>query len=228
LRHPLPLLTRAARPFALDRARTCLLLQDVHAAFVDVEQGWLARRARAKVVAREFDEYTDTVRLIAPNISRLLAAFRRQRIAVVYSCLGHRAGQSPSAFQETTGWCWDLDGPDGGFPDGWAPLAGELVFEKPGWGALANPALRRYLNERDACSVVVLGTMFDYGIRQTCYELGDLGIGALVVADGVAALTHAGGTQTAGNIAHGAIKLRTTGELLDLLDRLDGEVRVLI
>jgi nicotinamidase-related amidase len=227
-RHPLPLLTRATRPFVLDRAHTCLLLQDLHAPCADLADGALLRQARDKVLAREFDEYADAVRLITPNIMRLLIGFRAQQIAVLYSCLGYRAGQPPSAFQDATGWHWDLDGPDGAFPNGWTPLADEPVFAKPGWGALANPELPRFLVERAITSVVVLGTMFETGIRQTCVELGDRGFGVLVVADGVAALTQAGHAFTAGDIAHGLTKLRTTGELLDLLARLDTEERVLI
>ena len=227
-RHPLTLVTKAVRPFVLDRSHTCLLLQDLHAPFTDLDAGALLRTARARGVACEFDEYTDALRLIAPVIGQVLAAFRERQIAVVYSCLGYRTGQAPSGFQEATGWRWDLDGPDGAFPTAWEPLPGEPVFEKPGWGALLNTALRRYLAERDITSVAVLGTMCEFGIRQTCAELGDSGLGALVVSDGVVALTREAAAYTAGDIAHGMTKLRTAAELLDLLDRLDSEEYVVV
>lgn len=228
MRHPLPLVTNAVRPFVLDRERTVLLLQDLHAPFADLEDGALMRTARRRGVTREFDEYAETVRLVMPVIGAVLAACRAWRIPVLYSCLGYRAGQQPSAFQRAAGWEYDLDGPDGGFPELLAPQPGEPVFDKPGWGALMNPALRRDLAERQVASVVVMGTLFEFGIRQTCAELADLGIGTLVVSDGVVALTRASASATAGDIAHGLTKLRSGAELLDLLARLETEEQVLV
>jgi nicotinamidase-related amidase len=225
-RHPLTLLTREVRPLVLRPGATCLLLQDLHAPFGDAERGMLAREAARKVVSREFDEYFDTLRLVAPNFTRLLAAARGSGLCVAYSCLGYRAGAGPSAFQAATGWCWDLDGPDGAFPDGWRPRDGEPVFAKPGWGVLAEPACEQFLRERGIESVVIAGTMLEFGIRQTATELADRGIGSLVISDGVVPLTEAGQSQVAGSMAHGLAKLRSTAETLDLLDvmRRDGSV----
>ncbi|MDQ3549478.1 MAG: cysteine hydrolase [Chloroflexota bacterium] len=228
LRHPLTLLTQAVPPLTLDRATTCLLLQDAHAAFADPEPGWLARHAQAKVLDREFDEYFDTLRLLAPNIERLVDAFRARRIPVLFSCLGNGSDRPPSRFQQATGWEWTLAGPDGDFPASWRPRAGELVFAKPGWGALANPDFARHLDDQRIETVVIAGTMLDFGIRQTCYELADRGIGSLIVSDAVVPLTLAGGAHATGNLAHGLSKLRSTAELLDLLLELDQHGSVVI
>jgi nicotinamidase-related amidase len=228
LRHPLTLLTREVPPLILNRAATCLLLQDLHDATADPDNGWLARQSRAKVLDREFDEYFETLRLIAPNVERLASAFRERRIPVLFSCLGSRAGQPHSRFQQATGWEWNLDGPDGYFAEGWRPRADEPVFDKPGWGALANPAFRQHILAQRIETVVIAGSLFDFGIRQTCYELADLGIGSLIVSDAVAGLTYAGSGHTAGNLAHGMSKLRSTAELLDLLSELDQNGSVIV
>src|SRR5918999_5918851 len=100
VRHPLPLLTREVPPLLLRPGATWLLLQDLHAPFGDAEGGALARLAARKVVAREFDDYFDTLRLIVPNVARLLGAARASGLGVVYSCLGHALGDRPSPFQE--------------------------------------------------------------------------------------------------------------------------------
>lgn len=228
VRHPLPLLTREVPPLSLRPGQTWLLVQDMHAPFADLENGALARQATAKVVSREFDEFGDGMRLIGPNVSALVAAARESGLGVVFSCLGHEGNKQPSAFQVATGWCWDLDGPDGEFPAGWQPREGEPVFSKPGWGALANSAFGAFLEEQEIRNLLVIGAMFDFGIRQTCYELMDRGIGALVVSDAVAPLTLAAQGHVAGNLAHGMTKLRSTAEVLDLLAvmRRDGEVPV--
>ncbi|HUG16551.1 MAG TPA: isochorismatase family protein [Thermomicrobiales bacterium] len=216
-RHPLTLLTREVAPFALNPASVCLLLQDLHAPFADPDEGWMAARARQKVLSREFDEYFDTLRLIAPNIAALVRAFRSWSIPVMYSCLGRETGAEPSRFQRATGMDWRLDGPDGRFPPAWQPMSDEPVFSRPGWGALSSHSLLRYLRDAEIDSVVVIGTMFDFGIRQTCVELADHGFGSLIVSDAVCALTASGYAHTAGNIAHGLTKLRSTAELLDLM-----------
>jgi nicotinamidase-related amidase len=228
IRHPLPLLTQAVPAIQLDRAHTCLLLQDLHAPFADAAGGWLAARARAKVLLREFDEYFDALDLIAPNITRVLSAARGLGIQVVYSCLGYFSPGQPSAMQQAMGWEWNLDGPDGAFPSAWQPQPGEAVFAKPGWGALANPELVHYLRQHNISTVVVAGSMFEFGIRQSCGELADGGIAHLIVADGVAALTHVGRAYTGGSIAHGMTKLRSTGELLALFAELASREYVLV
>ncbi len=226
-RHPLTLVTRETRPISLSAGRSCLLLQDVHAPFADPEHGWLARRAEQKVLTREFDEYFELLAIISENIPRVLGAARRVGIPVVFSGLGN-SEEGPSEFQRATGWLWDLQGPDGSYPEAWRPEGRELVLSKPGWSALSNPAFVSYLAESRLANVVVMGAMLEYGISQTCLELGDRGVASLVVSDGVAALTRAGQDYVSGNIAHGLIKLRTTGEVLGLLDVVEKRGAVVI
>jgi len=192
-------------------------LQDVHAPFTDFEHGWLARRVRQKVLSREFDEFFELLAIISRNIPKVLGAARRLGMGVVYASLGH-LDDNPSVFQQATGWLWDLKGEDGSYPPGWEPGENEVVLPKPGWSALSNPTFASYLARNRLANVVVMGTMLDYGIGQTCMELSDRGIGSLVVSDGVAALTRAGQDWASGNLAHGLIKLRTTGEVLGLLE----------
>lgn len=228
MRHPLPLLTSEVKPIDLSSRRTLFLVQDLHRPFADMKSGWLARKADSKVLRREFDEYFEALELILPNISILLDRCRTIGISVAYSCLGYWKGETPSSWQRATGWQWCLDDPEGGFDPSVAPACGERTFEKPGWGALSNPDFARYLEEHKYQNLIVVGSMFDFGVRHTCYQLADLGIGSLVVSDGVASLTRVAYQATAGNIAHGMTKLRSTAELVDLLTQLDdlGNVRV--
>ncbi|MGH2614301.1 MAG: cysteine hydrolase family protein [Thermomicrobiales bacterium] len=228
LRHPLTLLTREVQPLTLRPGATWLLAQDLHRPFADLDHGALAEMAARKVVSAEFAEYADTLRLIEPNVARLLAVARESGLGVVYSCLGYARGEEPSPFQRATGWCWRLDGPEGGFAAALQPAPGEPVFAKPGWGALANPAFARFLDEREVENLLVMGTMFNFGIRQTCYELMDRGFGSLVVSDAVAPLTHAAQGHVAGNLAHGLVKLRSTAEVIDLLAVMRREGTVLV
>ena len=228
MRHPLTLLTGEVPAVRLEPGRTCLILQDVHKPLADAGGGWLARRAREKVLMREFDEYVDTLEIISDNFRALAEACRQSGIEVAYVSLGKLSDQSLSPFQEATGWVWDSGGLDWGFPRGWHPSEGDRLFIKQGWGALSSPEFGIYVEERDIGSVIVAGTMYDYGIRHTCFELADMGIPSLVASDAVVALTHAGQGHTSGNLAHGLTKLRSTAEILDLLEVMRGDGYVLV
>jgi nicotinamidase-related amidase len=228
IRHPLPLLTEHVPALTLTHANTCFLLQDLHNPFADPAGGWLAVRARDKVLLREFDEYFDSLDLISSNIGKLVTRVRAMNLCICFVCLGYRPPSTPSPFQRATGWTWDLSGENGAFPAAWAPREEEPVFAKPGWGALTGSRLHAHFEAEGVRNVVVLGTMLEFGVRQTVTELTDHGYQALIVSDGVAPLTQAGRSFTGGLLGHGMTKLRSTGETLELLDRLHAEGRVVI
>ena len=228
VRHPLTLVIKETRPLDMTVKNTCLLLQDLHSPFTDDTEGWLVNRVNQKVLMREFDDYFHLLGLIRPNIPRVLEAARQLGIRVAYSRLGYTADESPSLFQEATGWTWNLDGPLGTHPEEWQPGADEPVFSKPGWGALANPKFTDFLAENNVANVVIMGAMLDFGVRQTCIELSDRGIQSLIVGDASFGLTDAGHSFTADAVAHGLVKIRNTGELLLLLKTLQQEGSVLI
>ena len=228
MRHPLTLLTAEVPAIRLQPGRTCLILQDVHNPLADTDDGALARRAREKVLIREFDEYFDMFKLVSGNFGVLAGACRQSGIDVVYVSLGIPPGKRASAFQRATGWNWQVDGPDWGFQEPWRPAEGDREFTKPGWGAPGSPVFMAYLLDSEIQSAIVAGTMYDYGIRETCYQLADHGIASLVASDAVVALTHAGQAHTSGNLAHGLTKLRSTAEILDLLETMRNEGQVLV
>ena len=227
LRHPLTLVTKETRPINLTASNTCLLLQDLHTPFADPENGWLARRVKEKVLSREFDDYFELLAIISQNIPKVLGAARDLGMPVVFSSLGHD-DNNVSDFQQATGWSWDLNGEDGSYPTAWQPRERELVLPKPGWSALSNPDFAAYLEENNIANVAVMGTMLDFGISQTCLDLSDRGLSSLIVSDAVAALTRPSQDYTSGNIAHGLIKLRTTSEVIDLLQVVKKEGSFLI
>ena len=228
MRHPLTLLTDHVPAIRLEPGRSCLLLQDAHSPLADAEAGWLARRATEKVLSREFDEYFEMLQLISPNFAQLATACRHAGIHVAYVSLGMPLNGHLSAFQNAVGWIWEVDGPDWGFPEDWRPTDRDHNFVKQGWSALTSPAFSGFLSEHHIQSVIVAGTFYDYGIRQTCYDLTDNNIASLVASDAVAALTQTGQTHTSGNLAHGLTKLRSTAEILDLLEVMEtkGQVRI--
>jgi nicotinamidase-related amidase len=223
MRHPLSLLTREVAPIALDRVHTALVLQDLHAPFTDASDGALAREARRRGVEREFDEYWSAVPDVLTNATRLLEAARDLGLRVHHVRMAHASGAEPSAFQRSMGWTWDVGGDDALVDERLAPRGDEGQHTKPGWGAWASPELRSALQRDGVRSVVLCGLPFDFGIRHSCFEFADAGLRTLVASDATAALTAAAEAPTRGNLAHGATKLRSAAEVLDLLERVPKE-----
>ena len=228
VRHPLTLVIKETLPLNLTVENTCVLLQDLHSPFTDVDDGWLVNKVNQKVLMREFDDYFHLFGLIRPNIPRVLQTARQMGIRVAYSCLGYGRFESPSLFQRATGLEWDLTTPLGRHPEAWRPLDEEPVFSKPGWSALANANFTTYLARNNVQNVIIMGSMLDFGIRQTCLELSDRGIQSLIVGDASFGLTDAGHIYTNDAVTHGLVKIRNTGELLLLLKTLQEEGSVLI
>lgn len=228
IRHPLPLLTKESKPISISKTNTILLLQDLHAPFADVANGLLITKAKTKVIMREFEEYVELVNQMTPNIPLMVNACREIGIPVIYSCLGIKGKEKLSPLLEAFGWEWDLEGALGKFDPKWEPIDKEPVFVRGGWSAITNIEFLDLLDNAKIANVLVMGTMLEYGIRQTTVELGDRGISSLIISDGTAALTRFSQDFTSDSIAHGLIKLRSTGETLDILDRCKRESSVLI
>jgi nicotinamidase-related amidase len=213
---------------SISKTNTILLLQDLHAPFADVSNGLLIKKAKAKVIMREFEEYVELVNQMTPNIPLMLNACREIGIPVIYSCLGIKGKEKLPPLLDAFGWDWDLQGPLGKFDPDWEPMDKEPVFVRGGWSALTNIEFLGLLENAKIANVLVMGTLLEYGIRQTTVELGDMDISSLIISDGTAALTRFSQDFTSDSIAHGLIKLRSTGEVLDILDRCKRESSVLV
>ena len=228
IRHPLPLLTKESKPMSIAKDNTVLLLQDLHVPFADVTHGLLIKHAKSKVLMGEFEEYVELISQMVPNIPLMLNACRAIDIPLIYSCLGINGNEKVSPLLEAFGWEWDLQGPLGKFNPEWEPMDKDPVFGRGGWSALTSKRFVRLLHNTGISNVLVMGTMLEYGIRQTAVELGDIGISSLIISDGTAALTRFSQDFTSDSIAHGLIKLRSTGETLAILDRCKTEPSVLV
>lgn len=228
VRHPFTLVIKETHPLTITAENTCLLLQDLHSPFTDADNGWLVNKVNRKVLMREFDDYFHLLGLIRPNIPRVLKEARRLGMRVAYSCLGYGTFESPSLFQRATGLEWDLTTSLGRHPEEWRPLDEEPVFSKPGWSALANLNFTTFLARNNISNVIVMGSMLDFGLRQTCIDLSDRGIQSLIVGDASFGLTDESHIFTNDAIAHGLIKIRNTGELLLILKTVEAKGSVLI
>lgn len=222
MRHPLSLLTHEVPAIRLATGSTALVLQDLHRPFADPAEGTLAHKARDLLVEDEFAEFFEAVPEVVRNSARVLEEFRRLGLRIDHLRWA-ASDQEAGALQSAMGWKWAADSEEAGFVPELAPLTGEYLHEKVGWGALSSPSLVPGLHGANIESVVLVGVPFDFGIRQSCLELADQGFGVLLVTDATAPLTLAAAAPTRGNLTHGMTKQRSTAELLGLLAELKRE-----
>jgi nicotinamidase-related amidase len=175
----------------LDAAATALLVIDMQRDFCAA--GGYADRAGL-----------DIARLAGPiaNIAQLLAAARRAGSMVVHTREGHRPDLSDCppeklARSARAGAPLGSVGPMGrllvrgefghDFIDALQPAAGELVIDKPGYGAFHRTELEARLAARGVRMLIVCGVTTEVCVHSTVREAVDRGYRCFTVGDATAA-----------------------------------------
>lgn len=228
IRHPLTLITRATRPIIVRPNNTCFLMQDLNFPFTNIQEGWVGSKAKRKEVIGEFDDYFSMIDRIQSNVTAILSTARNTGIKVLYSCLGYYDYESPSPFQKAIGGDWNLEGIAATHFQDWQPKPTEIMLSKPGWGASGNPYFMEYMAEQKIENVVIVGSMFGLGVRQTSIEMADKGLAVLIASDAITDVSYSELQTGLLGIAHGLIKVRSSGEIVDIMERMNdyGEVVV--
>jgi nicotinamidase-related amidase len=203
-------------------------MQDLNFPFTNIARGWIASKASQKEVVGEFDDYFAMLARIQTNVTEILSTARKKGIKVIYSCLGYHDSQLPSPFQIAIGGDWNLEGIAGTHIPQWEPKSTEIVFSKPGWGASSNPYFMEYIASKKIQNVFILGSMFGLGVRQSSIEMADKGLAVLIASDAVTDVSY--GELHAGllGIAHGLIKVRSSGEVVDIIKRMNDAEEVVV
>ncbi|MBI5255045.1 MAG: cysteine hydrolase [Burkholderiales bacterium] len=179
----------AARPFpfGLDLAHAALVIIDMQRDFV--EPGGFGASLGNDVTR---------LQAIIPTVRGVLEAWRAAGGWVVHTREGHRPDLSdcPSAKRERgqpmlrigdlgpMGRVLVIGEPGHAIVPALAPVAGELVIDKPGKGAFYATPLQQALQQRGITQLVFMGVTTEVCVQTTMREANDRGYECLLVEDG--------------------------------------------
>jgi nicotinamidase-related amidase len=170
---------------------TALIIIDMQRDFLET-QGYIARSGVDVGV----------LRAIIPNVRRLLAAGRAAEIPIIHTREGHRADlsdlpQVKARRAARSGAAIGSTGPLGrllvrgeaghAIIEELAPLEGEPVIDKPGFGAFYATDLEQILRTRLIDSLTIAGVTTDICVHSTLREAVDRGFDCTTVSDACAA-----------------------------------------
>jgi len=225
-RQPFTLFTNEIPPFLIKKKNTVLLIQDFHNYFSNTKEGVLFKISDELYLNQELEEYKKLLLITKKNIIEILKGVRNfNNINILYTCLGYFENEKLSIFLKTLGWNLLLE-KENLFEKKIKPHQNDLIFSKGYWSALTNLSFVKSLKNNKIENVIICGNILEYGIINTTFDLMNMGIKTLIVSDAVTSLTYQANNFTKGSIAHGLIKLRSTGETLELINNINANNQV--
>jgi biuret amidohydrolase len=176
----------APYPFALRPATTALVI-------IDMQRDFLQPGGFGALLG---NDVTLLTRVIEP-LAAVLDAARAAGMLVIHTREGHRPDLSDCPPSKLSRGHLDTpigaEGPNGrvlvrgepghGIVDELAPIAGEIVLDKPGKGAFYATDLELLLRNAQITSLVVTGVTTEVCVHTTVREANDRGFECLVLAD---------------------------------------------
>jgi len=176
----------APYPFALDLAATALVI-------IDMQRDFLLPGGFGAMLG---NDVTMLARVIEP-LAAVLAAARAAGMMVIHTREGHRPDLSDCPASKLARGHLDTpigaEGPNGrvlvrgepghGIVEELAPIAGEVVLDKPGKGAFYATDLELLLHNAQISSLVVTGVTTEVCVHTTVREANDRGFECLVLSD---------------------------------------------
>jgi len=190
-RHP-DLYTAWRPPFPeppLEPASTALLIVDMQRGSAD-PAGAMCSKVRAAGLGERLGYYEARLKLITPNIARLLELFRRGAGEAIHIRIRSmtRDGRDRGPSHKRLGHLNLPDSEGALFVPGLEPIGDELVFDKTAGSPFISTNLAYVLRNMGIRSLVVTGVVTTGCVLTTVTDAADLGFHVALVEDGCAAL----------------------------------------
>lgn len=205
-------------PFALEAARSALVVVDMQNDFVRVgaPQEVPDARATIPVIRSLIDRYRDLGQLVV--FTRFLAGPRE---TLMWTWSPELAPPQRSCWPGVMRGYADIDGEREGpaVIDELAPRPTDIVIDKYGYGAFHRTRLHDVLLASHLHTVVVAGTVTQICVDETIRGAFELGLRAVLVSDGVSSFDPALHDATIRNVAMKFGRVMSSAQLLDELPR---------
>jgi nicotinamidase-related amidase len=221
----------APAAFELELARTGLVIVDMQ--YVDAHRDYGLGRSLRETHTAVWDYYfTRIERLVVPNTSRVLDAFRERGMRVIHLTVGPELADGgdmvPLRRPRTAPGLAPMLHHKGTFEhrilEELAPIEGELVINKTSRGAFNSTAIERVLKNLDLDALVVCGVSTSSCVETTARDAADRGFKVVVVEDATAELDEASHDATLRQFAMRWGRVWTTDETLKKVARLGAAV----
>jgi nicotinamidase-related amidase len=217
-RFPFKMLSAPVPPIPIGKENSILLLLDPQRFASDQDVG-LGLEANQRGILHELDEYYRQVGPALSNMARLIAACRRNDIAIVYSILNsQRADRSDLSRQlRATGLPVPIGEPGLDICRDVAPAPGEAVLPRGTYSPFAGPSLLARLRHNGVQTIVVAGLMANITVATAAREAADRDLGVVVVWDASASETLEQHRHIKDSLVGGLVCVRYTREVIEML-----------
>jgi nicotinamidase-related amidase len=184
---PYDLIFGPAVRLPLTRTNTALLLVDAQRLTCDPAVG-LGEMARRRGLQHELDEYYTRVAAALAGMTQLLDACREAGLPVIHARTAGRLpdGRDLSRKTRSQGIAAGRGSAETELMPAVAPLAEEIVLDKPGSGAFTGTGLDELLRNLDIEHLILGGTSYDGAVESTIRSATDRGYGLVLVPDACA------------------------------------------
>jgi nicotinamidase-related amidase len=207
--------------FPVDVAQAALVVIDMTKQQASREHG-VCKRLIADGYGDDLSYYLDRIEsTTVPALVELTGAFRRLDAPVFYTrCASLRGDGSDQTWRHRSfGLVTSVDSEDSEILPSISPEAGDILLTKTGSSVFTSTNFEHLLRNMGRSILVVSGIFTNSCVEGTVRDAGDLDFRVLVAEDACAAMSPSGHAKALDYIDANFCHVRSTGEIVQLLER---------
>ncbi len=208
-------------PFALDRSKVALVVVDMQYASASRRDGLGALLKAKGLEDRGTYRFDRIEQVVTPTIQRLLAAFRREKLPVIYLTVGSELPDFTDMLPGMRRFAEAIGNTEGArehrILDDLKPLPGEAVVNKTTMSAFHSSGFERLVQAMGRSQLCFTGVSTNSCVEGTARDAADRGFQCVIVEDGCGAAAAELHDATCRNFARLLGRVATSQEVLEEL-----------
>lgn len=205
-------------PFELDRRSVALVVVDMQYASASRRHGLGALLTAKGLEDRGTYRFDRIEQVVTPTVQRLLVAFRREKLPVIYLTVGSELPDFSDMLPSMRRFAEAIGNTEGAkehrILDELAPLAGEAVVNKTTMSAFHSSGFERLIQAMGCTQLCFAGVSTNSCVEGTARDAADRGFQCVIVADGCGAASAQLHDATCRNFARLLGRVATAREVL--------------